>query len=127
MLWAVRVRRPGRGTPIIVLGALGAIAAAAGTALLGHPSGATASGASVASTLPATMVSAVHVLAAGAWAGGVLAAALALAPGLRLPDQAERVRSLLRLYGVLAVGCVTILAVTGLLLTGEQGDPGGGL
>ena len=120
MLWVVRARRPGRGKPIIVLGALGAIAAAAGTALLGHPSGATASGASVASTLPAAIVGAVHVLAAGAWAGGVLAAALALAPDLRLPDRAERVRSLLRLYGVLAVGCVTILAVTGLLLTGEQ-------
>src|SRR5258705_10983134 len=59
VLSSARVQRPGR-TAIIVVGALGAIFAATGTALLGHPAG---------TSLFATAVGAVHVLAAGAWAG----------------------------------------------------------
>jgi copper transport protein len=95
-----------------VVGTLGAIFAATGTALLGHPAG---------TTLFATAVGAVHVLAAGAWAGGVMAAALALVPDLRArPDRAEHVAAMLRSFGALAVTCVTALAATGLLLTAAQ-------
>jgi copper transport protein len=63
----------------------------------------------------------VHVLAAGGWAGSVLAAAVALLPALRGgPDRAGQVRSLLHAFAPLAIGCLTALALTGLLMTGVQ-------
>ncbi|MFC0006402.1 copper resistance CopC family protein [Micromonospora siamensis] len=105
--------RPARRVPVtVVVGALGAVAAAAGTALLGHPMG---------GPWRTALVGGVHVLAAGGWAGSVLAAALALVPLLRhAPDRAPQVRALLRAFATLAVACLALLVVTGLLLTGPQ-------
>ncbi|SBT40053.1 copper transport protein [Micromonospora auratinigra] len=110
------VPRAGRGSPRVparvVVGGLGALAAAAGTALLGHPVGGPGRTA---------VVGGLHVLAAGAWAGSVLAAALALPPLLRrAPDRAAAVRALLRAFATLAAGCLVLLLLTGLLLTGPQ-------
>ena len=96
----------------VTVGAAGALAAAAGTALLGHPMG---------GPLRTALVGGVHVLAAAGWAGGVLATALALLPLVRrVPDRAEQVRALLRAFAALAVGCLILLLLTGLLLIGAQ-------
>ncbi|MGW5673479.1 CopD family protein, partial [Micromonospora sp. NPDC003776] len=100
------------GPPAVVVGVAGALAAAAGTALLGHPMG---------GPWRTALVGGVHVLAAAGWAGSVLAAGLALLPLVRRhPDRADQVRTLLRAFATLAVGCLTVLALTGLLLTGPQ-------
>ncbi|MFC4145809.1 copper resistance protein CopC [Micromonospora mangrovi] len=100
----------GRGS--VTVGVLGALAAAAGTALLGHPMG---------GATRTALIGGIHVLAAGGWAGAVLAAAVALLPLLRrTPDRAAQVRALLRAFAVLAAGCLTLLVLTGLLLTGPQ-------
>ncbi|SCE94680.1 copper resistance CopC family protein [Micromonospora mirobrigensis] len=102
----------GRMPATVVVGAIGAVAAASGTALLGHPMGGPGRTA---------LVGGVHVLAAGGWAGSVLAAALALLPRLRhAPDRGPQVRALLRAFATLAVACLALLVVTGLLLTGPQ-------
>lgn len=94
----------------IVLGGIGAAAAAVGTALLGHRAGA-----------PVLLATAVHVLAAGAWAGSVVAAALALVPVLRSgSERSAQVAALLRAFAALAVTAVVSLTVTGLLMTGAQ-------
>jgi copper transport protein len=94
----------------IWLGGAGAVAAGVGTALLGHRAG-TAN----------LVVSSVHVLAAGAWAGGVLAAAFTFVPALRSgAGRAAQVAVLLRAFAALAVAAVVSLAVTGLLMTGAQ-------
>jgi copper transport protein len=108
VLWAARGWRAGRAPAVLTLGAAGALLAAAGTALLGHPMGGA----------PATvLIGAVHVLAAGGWAGSVLVAALvALMPG----GSVGQVRELLRAFAALAVTCVAALTVTGLLMTGAQ-------
>lgn len=112
VLWARRGLRAGQIGPAIALGAGGAVATSAATALLGHPLG---------SPTTTVLVGAVHVLAAGGWAGGVLASALALLPVLRTgPDRAAQVRAVLHAFAVLALSCLTALAVTGLLLTGAQ-------
>ncbi|MEU2609987.1 copper resistance CopC family protein [Micromonospora sp. NPDC007271] len=102
--------RGARGT--LVVGLLGALAAAAGTALLGHPMGGP----------PRTaLVGGAHVLAAGGWAGALLAGALALLPVVRrAADRGAEARALLRAFAPLAVGCLTLLLLTGLLLTGPQ-------
>jgi copper transport protein len=98
--------------PAVALGAVGVLLAAAGTAQLGHP---------MAGGPAATFVGGLHVLAAAGWAGSVLAAAFALVPVLRAePDRAGGVRELLRAFGMLAVTCVAVLAITGVLLTGAQ-------
>jgi copper transport protein len=100
------------GSATVVVGALGGVAAAVGTALLGHPAGGPSRTA---------LIGGIHVLAAGGWAGAVLAAAAALLPLVRrTPDRADRVRALLRAFAVLAAGCLTLLVLTGLLLTGPQ-------
>ncbi|MEN3305192.1 MAG: copper transport protein [Micromonosporaceae bacterium] len=111
-LWARRGWRAGSGRAVIGLGVLGAGLTAAGTALLGHPVGGA----------PRTaLTGGLHVLAAGAWAGSVLVAALALAPALRGgPDRSRQVRLVLRAFAILAVTCVVALTVTGLLLTEVQ-------
>jgi copper transport protein len=97
--------------PAVAAGALGAVLAAAGTALLGHPQPGPLS----------AFVGGLHVLAAGGWAGSVLAAAVALVPVLRHdPDRMPAVRALLRGFAVLAACCLGTLAVTGLLMTGAQ-------
>jgi copper transport protein len=116
VFWAragLRSREPATATTAgaaIVLGGAGAVATAVGTALLGHRTG--------GAILVATSV---HVLAAGAWAGSVLAAALAFVPVLRSgSDRGAQVVALLRAFAALAVGAVVSLAVTGLLMTGAQ-------
>jgi copper transport protein len=112
---ALRARRgwrAGSGPVLAALGLVGAGLAAAGTALLGHSAG---------GAVRTVLTGGVHVLAASAWAGSVLVAALALAPALRAgPDQGRQVRLTLRAFAVLAVACVTTLALTGLLLTEAQ-------
>ncbi|MFI2647829.1 copper resistance protein CopC [Micromonospora fulviviridis] len=96
----------------VAVGLAGALAAAAGTALLGHPAG---------GPVRTALVGGGHVLAAGGWAGAVLAAVLALLPVARRgADRAAQLRALLRAFAALAVGCVTLLVLTGLLLTGPQ-------
>ncbi|MCW3815114.1 copper resistance protein CopC [Micromonospora sp. DR5-3] len=113
VLGATRRLRAGRAVPgAVAVGLAGALAAAAGTALLGHPMG---------GPLRTALVGGVHVLAAGGWAGAVLAAVLALLPAARrAPDRAAQVRAVLRAFAPLAVGCLTLLLLTGLLLTGPQ-------
>ena len=109
---ATTARRTATIPATVAVGAAGALAAAVGTALLGHPMG---------GPLRTALVGGVHVLAAAGWAGGVLATALALLPLVRrVPDRAEQVRALLRAFAALAVGCLTLLLLTGLLLTGAQ-------
>jgi copper transport protein len=109
-----RSRLTGRA-PAIVLGLAGlagALAAAAGTAALGHPAGAAFTG---------TLTGTIHVLAAGGWAGAVIAAAIALVPVLRDGgSRGDRIVALLRGFTVLAAGCLAALTVTGLLLAGAQ-------
>ncbi|MEU8261753.1 copper resistance CopC family protein [Micromonospora sp. NPDC048999] len=96
----------------VVVGLLGALAAATGTALLGH---------SMGGPLRTALVGGVHVLAAGGWAGAVLAAVLALLPSARrAADRAAQLRALLRAFAPLAAGCLTVLLLSGLLLTGPQ-------
>ncbi|MFB9236034.1 copper resistance CopC family protein [Plantactinospora siamensis] len=94
------------------LGAAGALAAATGTALLGHQGG--------GRTLT-LLAGTAHVLAAGGWAGAVLVAAAALLP---LSGTGRRqdipVRAVLHAFAVLAVTCLTVLTITGLLLTGAE-------
>lgn len=121
VLWAGRQVRTGRGLGLprpgtlgraAAAGGAGALLAAAGTAMLGHPQ----PGGPLA-----ILVAGVHVLAAGGWAGSVLAVAVCLVPVLRRePDRAPAVRELLRGFAVLAAGCLGILVVTGLLLAGGQ-------
>ncbi len=92
--------------------ALGAGAAGLGTALLGHAGGQGWLDVAAAS---------VHVLAAGGWAGSVIAAAIALVPLIRRDERRARpAAALLRAFSALAVTCLTTLAVTGLLMTGVQ-------
>jgi copper transport protein len=105
-------RRGAQGRPArvaVAMGAAGAALAATGTALLGHPAGGAAA---------TGVIGAVHVLAAGGWAGSVLAAALALVPILR--TERDQVRALLRSFAVLAAACLALLTVTGLLMTSVQ-------
>ncbi|MGI5238976.1 copper resistance protein CopC [Dactylosporangium sp. CA-139066] len=92
--------------------AVAAVAAATGTELLGHAFGTTAFSLAVGS---------LHILAAGAWAGGVLAVAVAFVPALRAgTGRGPAIAGLLRGFAALAIACVTTLAVTGLLMTGAQ-------
>jgi copper transport protein len=96
----------------LMLGAPAAAATATCAALLGH-----AASASVA-TIAAT---AVHVLAAGGWAGSLIAVALLLIPLPRLARIGrESIAPLLRSFAVVASACVALLVVTGLWLTGAQ-------
>ncbi|SBT42535.1 copper resistance CopC family protein [Micromonospora narathiwatensis] len=104
--------RSGAGPVAVAVGVAGALAAAAGTALLGHPMG---------GPLRTALVGGVHVLAAGGWAGAVVAAVLALLPSARqAADRAAQLSALLRAFAPLAAGCLTVLVLTGLLLTGPQ-------
>ncbi|WNM38358.1 copper resistance protein CopC [Micromonospora halotolerans] len=96
----------------VAVGLAGALGAAAGTALLGHPAG---------GPVRTALVGGGHVLAAGGWAGAVLAAVAALLPvARRTAERAAQLRALLRAFAALAVGCVTLLVLTGLLLAGPQ-------
>ncbi|GAA2655425.1 copper resistance CopC/CopD family protein [Paractinoplanes durhamensis] len=107
LLAAVLMART-RSRPAVAVGVAAALSTAYSGALLGH----TASG---SATVMAASV--IHVLAAGGWAGSVLAAVLALAlPGTTRSADAGL---LLRAFGKLAAVCVTLLAVTGLLMAGH--------
>jgi copper transport protein len=98
--------------PPLGLAAVGACCAAIGTALLGHTSGGFAL---------STVSGSVHVLAAGGWAGGVIAGAVALVPLVRAgDDRGRQIGVLLRAFAALAVVCLTTLTVTGLLMVGDQ-------
>ena len=109
VLWARR-GLPHRVAPVAIgLGAVGAVLTATGTALLGHPAG---------SPLTTALVGTVHVLAAGGWAGSLVAGVAALIPVLRTDP--EQVRPLLRAFAALAAGCLALLTVTGLLMVGVQ-------
>lgn len=79
-------------------GCAAAAIAATGFALLGHPLGA---------TVITALLGGAHLIAAGGWAGGVLALAAAGRP-----------RAILAVFFRLAVPCVTVLAVTGLIMAG---------
>ena len=111
VLWARRGLPAAAVRPAVAAGAAGAVLAAAGTAMLGHPQPGPL----------ATLVGGLHVLAAGGWAGSVLAAAVGVVPALRRePDRAPAVRALLRGFAALAAACLGTLVVTGLLMTGGQ-------
>lgn len=108
----LRRERSGRPAPtgwvprvggVLVLAALGGTAA-----LLSHPA---------ASGPLWIVVDAVHQCAALVWTGGVLAAAVAL--GARSGERRGLARAVLRGFSLVAVGCVVVLAVSGLLLAGN--------
>jgi copper transport protein len=64
-------------------------------------------------------VAALHLLAAGAWIGGLVAAIVAYWP-LRGEEQLTLARASLRRFGVLAALSVGVLGVTGLYYAGRQ-------
>jgi copper transport protein len=93
----------------VTAGGMGAVLTSAGTALSGHP---------VGGPLSTVLAGGVHVLAAGAWAGSVIAAAAALLP--RAHREPAQLRPLLLAFGAVALGGVLALGVTGLVLAGAQ-------
>ncbi len=64
-------------------------------------------------------VAALHLLAAGAWIGGLVAAIVAFWP-LRGGEQLALARASLRRFGILAALSVGVLGVTGLYYAGRQ-------
>jgi copper transport protein len=67
----------------------------------------------------AVAVAALHLLAAGAWIGGLVAAIVAFWP-LRGEEQLALARASLRRFGILAALSVGVLGVTGLYYAGRQ-------
>lgn len=64
---------------------------------------------------------ALHLLAAGIWAGGLLALVLAIVPLLRAgPEQHQLAWAILRRFGALAAASLAGLLVTGLFMSGQQ-------
>jgi len=62
-----------------------------------------------------------HLLAAGIWAGGLLALALAVLPMLRRENESAVLAwAILRRFGALAAASLAVLAVTGLYAGGQQ-------
>jgi copper transport protein len=103
---AVLGRRRGRAPRIpLASGVAAALAVAATGAVLGHSAG---------SGPLRVAIDATHQLTSLLWAGGLAAVALVL---VRMPRDAAA-RTLLRRFSLLATGCVAVLTVTGLLLTG---------
>lgn len=106
-------RRPGR----LVTAAAVVLVLLAGTAtaLLGH------AGQPVGVVPVRVLVEGAHVAAALVWGGAVVGAALAAwwAGPAGAPDTPQLRIAVLRRFGVLAAGCVSLLAVTGLMLTGQ--------
>jgi copper transport protein len=114
---AVEVRRLGRWAILTVeaRALLLAVAVAAATAISGHSASATGL------NLLETAIRTIHLAAMGAWAGGVLALLLALLVLRRSGDPSPA--SALQLvvgFGPYAGVGLALLAVTGLLLSGEQ-------
>jgi copper transport protein len=109
LLVAVLVART-RGRRGVLIGVPAALVTAYATTLLGH----TSSGPALVRA-----ATAVHLLAAGAWAGSVLAATIAFMPALRgRSADAGMARGVLRSFLLLAAGCLALLTVTGLLMAG---------
>jgi copper transport protein len=64
---------------------------------------------------------ALHLLAAGLWAGGLLALVVVVVPLLRRgPDAAALAWTILRRFGALAAASLAALLVTGLFMSGQQ-------
>lgn len=95
---------------LATVAAVGVLTLGATTALLGH----------VGAGSPAWIaVDSLHLLAATTWAGSLLVTAGAFVPGrAEQPDGGRR--AVLLSFGAVAVGCVAVLTVTGLLLTGSR-------
>ena len=67
------------------------------------------------------IVDALHLLAASVWVGGLCSLAITIVPLLRRgPVEKVLARTILRRFSILAVSSVAILAITGLLSSGEQ-------
>jgi copper transport protein len=97
---------PRRPVAAVALGL--AVAGAATTALLGH----------LARSGPLLLVTDVlHILATMTWAGTVIVAGIVLV-GLR--GHREQARAVLRRFGLVATGALTLLVATGLLLAGDR-------
>ncbi len=73
-------------------------------------------------TSPAIVANTVHLLAAGAWVGSVLALVVTLLPALRSPQESDRAVALRgwSRFGILAMLGVGVLAATGLYNTARQ-------
>ena len=67
------------------------------------------------------IIDAFHLLAATIWTGGLVCLAITIVPMLRgEPSEKLLARSILRRFSVLAATCVAILAITGLIDSGQQ-------
>ena len=111
------VRRLGRWALLTIeaRALLLSVAVAAATAISGHSANATGL------NLVETAIRTIHLTAMGAWAGGVLALALALLVLRRSGDRsATSAMQLVVGFGPYAGVGLALLAVTGLLLSGEQ-------
>ena len=106
LLVGLRASRPLRWSAMAGITGVLAISAS----FLGHPA-AVPDVAALAMSLDA-----IHVLAAGGWAGAIImlaAAALPLIPSVPTGHRVETVRTLLRAFTPLALSCAAVLAVTG--------------
>lgn len=106
LLFGLRAAMPVRWSALAYVAGALAISAS----FLGHPA-AVPDVAGLAMSLDA-----IHVLAAGGWAGAIIMLAFAALPQvLRMPvvNRVETARSLLRAFTPLALSCAAILAVTG--------------
>lgn len=106
LLFGLRAAKPVRWSALAYVAGALAISAS----FLGHPAAVT--------DVPglAMGLDAVHVLAAGGWAGAIIilaVAALPLVPSVPPDHRVETVRSLLRAFTPLALSCAAILVVTG--------------
>ena len=98
------------GRPVRVLPSVLAAGVAASTAWEGH----------LAASGPLWLATdSAHVLAALVWGGTVIAAAVVL-PGARTGLSRRAGRILLRRFGFVALGALTVLTATGLLLAGDR-------
>jgi copper transport protein len=106
-LVGLRSGRPARWNALVGAG----IALAISASFLGHP-------AAVPDVpLLAMSFDAIHVLAAGGWAGGILVLLFAAMPALTAVNSTDRVavaRNFLRAFSPLALTCAALLAATGL-------------
>ena len=67
------------------------------------------------------VATALHLLGAGIWVGGLIALATAIAPLLRRSlEEAALARTILRRFGLIAVASLSVLFVTGLYNSGQQ-------
>jgi copper transport protein len=93
--------------------------ATAGLALVAAAAGAIGSHASAFGHV-ATIMLALHLAAAAAWAGVVFIAAVVFAPALRNADSRDASLAALRAVAVVAIPAVAVLAITGLYSLGRH-------